>query len=80
MGTKHIRHTPLIYSIENVYQVQDKNGESLEFDALMQKIKELQERVRNYVKSQTTEQFCGKLPKMVDWRIDKQKQLHTKNV
>ncbi|MBO7228284.1 MAG: hypothetical protein J6V18_01215 [Bacteroidales bacterium] len=47
VGTKHIRHTPLIYSIENVYQVQDKDGESLEFDALMQKIKELQERVRN---------------------------------
>ena len=35
------------YTIENVYQVQDKDGESLEFDALMQKIKELQERVRN---------------------------------
>lgn len=47
MGTKHIKHTPPIYSIENVYQIQDKDGESLEFDALMQKMKELQERVRN---------------------------------
>ena len=46
VGTKHIRHTPLIYSIENVYQVQDKDGESLEFDALMQKMRELQEKVR----------------------------------
>jgi hypothetical protein len=47
VGTRHIKHTPLIYSIENVYQIQDKDGESLEFDALMQKMKELQERVRN---------------------------------
>lgn len=47
VGTRHIRHTPLIYSIENVYQIQDKDGESLEFDALIQKMKELQERVRN---------------------------------
>ncbi|MBQ2386064.1 MAG: hypothetical protein II300_02135 [Bacteroidales bacterium] len=47
MGTRHIKHTPLIYSIENVYQIQDKDGESLEFDALIQKMKELQERVRN---------------------------------
>ena len=47
MGTKHIRHIPLIYSIENISQVQDKDGESLEFDALIQKMKELQERVRN---------------------------------
>ena len=47
MGTRHIKHTPLIYSIENVYQIQDKDRESLEFDALMQKMKELQERVRN---------------------------------
>ena len=44
VGTKHIKHTPLIYSIENVYQVQDKNRESLEFDALMQKMKELSSR------------------------------------
>ena len=34
------------YTIENVSQVQDKDGESLEFDALMQKMRELQERVR----------------------------------
>ncbi len=47
VGTRHIKHTPLIYSIENVYQIQDKDRESLEFDALMQKMKELQERVRN---------------------------------
>lgn len=47
VGTKHIRHTPLIYSIENVSQVQDKDGKSLEFDTLIQKMKELQERVRN---------------------------------
>ena len=46
MGTRHIRHTPLIYSIENVSQVQDKDGESLEFDALIQKMRELQEKVR----------------------------------
>lgn len=46
MGTRHIKHTPLIYSIENVYQVQDKDGESLEFDTLIQKMKELQKRVR----------------------------------
>ena len=47
VGTKRIKHTPPIYSIENVYQIQDKDGESLEFDALIQKMKELQERVRN---------------------------------
>ena len=34
------------YTIENVSQVQDKDGESLEFDALMQKMRELQEKVR----------------------------------
>ena len=46
VGTRHLKHTPLIYSIENVYQIQDKDGESLEFDALIQKMRELQEKVR----------------------------------